>query len=247
MADRLQKLLAKAGYGSRRQCETLIAAGRVCVNGKRAHVGQSADSLKDRVEVDGKRIKLAPPIYIKLYKPKGVLSSTSDELNRGRPTWRELIEIPGHLFPVGRLDKQSEGLMLLTNDGSLTHRLTHPRYEHKKVYEVTLEGHIPADALEQWRAGVFLDDKLTAPASIVVVSKQAGYTKLRIILREGRKRQIRRIAASFGHPVTRLLRSQIGPVELGNLRPGEWRYLTDQEVAELRQSVTGRTSKTPNQ
>ncbi|MGD2050186.1 MAG: pseudouridine synthase, partial [Chloroflexota bacterium] len=230
MTVRLQKLLAQAGFGSRRNCETLIASGRVFVNGERAHLGQKADPNRDRIEIDGKRIELTSPIYIKLNKPKGVISSTTDELNQGRKTIMDLVQISEHLFPVGRLDKQSEGLMLLTNDGTLTHRLTHPRYQHEKVYEVILDGNVPAEALQQWRRGIFLEGRKTAPASIEVLEQLPDSTKLQVRLREGRKRQIRKIAAQLGFPVKRLNRLQIGPLKLGDLNPGEWRHLTDQEV-----------------
>ena len=239
MTVRLQKLLAQAGYGSRRKSETLIASGRVFVNGERAYLGQKADPDRDRIEIDGQRIELTSPIYIKLNKPKGVISSTTDELNQGRKTIMDLVQISEHLFPVGRLDKQSEGLMLLTNDGTLTHRLTHPRYQHEKVYEVILDGKVPAEALQQWRRGIFLEGRKTAPASIEVLEQLPDSTKLQVRLREGRKRQIRKIAAQLGFPVKRLNRLQIGPLKLGDLNPGEWRHLTDQEVEALKDSAFG--------
>lgn len=239
MTVRLQKLLAQAGYGSRRKCETLIASGRVFVNGKRAHLGQKADPERDRIEIEGIEIELASPIYIKLNKPKGVISSTTDELNQGRMTIMDLVPVSEHLYPVGRLDKQSEGLMLLTNDGALTHRLTHPRFQHEKVYEVILDGKVSAEALKQWQRGIFLEGRKTAPASIDVLEQLPDRTKLLVRLREGRKRQIRKIAAQLGFPVKRLRRIQIGPLKLGDLDPGEWRHLTNQEIEALKDSVFG--------
>jgi pseudouridine synthase len=159
-------------------------------------------------------------------------------MGQNRAIVRDLVPATaGHIYPVGRLDKQSEGLMLMTNDGKLAHRLTHPRYEHEKVYEVKLEGRISEADLKQWRRGVLLDDRLTAPARIEVLDHKSGDSLLRITLREGRKRQIRRIAAAFGHPVHSLIRVSIGPLQLGNLKPGEWRYLSQEELRQLNQSL----------
>ncbi|MCA9873449.1 MAG: rRNA pseudouridine synthase [Anaerolineales bacterium] len=247
MEQRLQKLMAQAGIASRRESEEMIRNGRVKVNGRLAHIGDKADPDKDRIEVDGR--KLAQPesqfIYIALNKPKGVLSSTEDEMEQGRQTVRDLIDLPGHLYPVGRLDKQSEGLMLITNDGQLAHRLTHPRYGHEKTYRVDIEGDIHPAQLEQWRQGVMLDGRLTAPVRITVLEQFPDLTRLEIVMREGRKRQIRRIAAEFGHPVLKLKRLRIGPLQLGNLPPGKWRYLKPQEVAALRQAATGKKTNKP--
>jgi 23S rRNA pseudouridine2605 synthase len=234
MAERLQKLMARAGYGSRRKCEALISAGRVQVNGRVARLGQKADAANDVIEVDGRLISFEKIVYIKLNKPVGVISSTEDELNQGRRTVRELVDVPGHLYPVGRLDRQSDGLILLTNDGRLAHRLTHPRFGHEKVYDVELEGAIDDGALNRWRRGLYLDGRRTAPAKIDVISRKGSQSRLRITLREGRKRQIRRVAALLGHEVTRLTRMNIGPLELGDLAPGEWRYLNAAEVRALR-------------
>jgi pseudouridine synthase len=238
--------MARANLGSRRSCEEIIAAGRVTVNGRVVKLGDKADPAIDRIEVDGQLLSLpaAPTagekfIYIALNKPRGVISSLEDEMEEGRTTVRDLIQVEGvgHIYPVGRLDKPSEGLVLMTNDGALAHRLTHPRYEHEKVYDVTVEGHIPDRVLEQWRRGVMLDGRITAPAPIEVIERGHDATRLRVILREGRKRQIRRVAAALGHPVRRLVRLSIGPLELGDLPPGEWRYLTDAEVRRLQRSA----------
>lgn len=239
MEERLQKLMARAGLGSRRANEQLIAAGRVRINGRVARLGDKADPQLDRIEVDGQPVdfSIQQQIYIKLNKPRGVISSLEDEMGEDRPIVRDLIPAAGHIYPVGRLDKQSEGLMLMTNDGQIAHRLTHPRYAHEKVYDVILEGLINDRDLEQWRKGVVLDERLTAPAGIKVLQKSANESHLRVSLREGRKRQIRRIAAAFGHPVSSLIRIRIGPLELGDLQPGEWRHLSNNEVQRLRESV----------
>jgi len=258
MAERLQKLMARANLGSRRAAEAIIAEGRVTVNGRVAKLGDKADPVVDRIEVDGQPLPLSdsvpqeadgrpvsegerePFVYIALHKPRGVISSLEDELEEGRTTVRDLIQLntaggtAAHIYPVGRLDKPSEGLVLMTNDGRLAHRLTHPRYGHEKVYDVTVEGRVSDSALEQWRRGVMLDGRITAPAPIEVVERRADHTRLRIVLREGRKRQIRRVAASLGHPVRRLIREQIGPITLGDLEPGQWRFLSGEEVRQLR-------------
>ncbi|MCA9935787.1 MAG: rRNA pseudouridine synthase [Ardenticatenaceae bacterium] len=239
MNERLQKLMAQAGLASRRECETWIAAGRVKVNGRTAKLGDKANPLTDEILLDGKPLDLSRDriVYIALHKPKGVISSTEDEMRQGRTTVRDLVDVPGHLYPVGRLDKPSEGLILLTNDGDLAHKLTHPRYEHEKTYEALVAGDISNAALEEWRWGVMLDEDVTAPAEITVLERHGDYTRLEIVLREGRKRQIRRIAADLGHPVLRLVRLKIGTLELGNLEPGKWRFLRPREVAALRRLI----------
>lgn len=243
LEERLQKLMARANIGSRRSSEAIITEGRVRVNGKVALLGDKADPERDLVEVDGRPLfpvrgdaDFQPLIYIALNKPRGIISSLEDEMMEGRTTVRDLIDLGAeyHIYPVGRLDKPSEGLVLMTNDGALAHRLTHPRYGHEKVYDVTVEGRIPEKKLDQWRRGVMLDGRITAPAPIEVVEHDLDSTRLRIILREGRKRQIRRIAAALGHPVRRLIRERIGPLSLGDLEPGKWRYLTANEVNELK-------------
>lgn len=248
MADRLQKLMARAGYGSRRSCEEIIRAGRVQVNGRTATLGAKADLAADTVTVDGKKLSLDddPFIYVALNKPKGIISSLDDELDIGRTTVRDLVDLPGHLYPVGRLDKPSEGLMLMTNDGKLAHRLTHPRYGHDKSYFVIVEGQMSANEIAQWQLGVMLDDKMTAPANVRQVYQDRHETHLRVVLREGRKRQIRRIAADLGHPVQKLVRERIGPLWLGDLPSGEWRHLTPEEVAALKTAVANQPAKPPS-
>jgi pseudouridine synthase len=239
--------MARANIGSRRACEAIIDAGRVTINGRVAKLGNKADPAIDRIEVDGRPLALtaksAPGdklIYIALNKPRGVISSLEDEMEEGRMTVRDLVKIDSaqHIYPVGRLDKPSEGLVLMTNDGALAHRLTHPRYGHEKVYDVVVEGWMADRELDQWRRGVMLDGRITAPAPIEVIRRDSESTSLRIVLREGRKRQIRRVAAALGHPVRRLIRERIGPLSLGDLAPGQWRYLTDEEVYLLRRAAS---------
>lgn len=234
MEERLQKILARAGLGSRRACEELIRQGRVAVDGQLAQIGQKADPDRNRITLDGKPVQVEPPsTYVALYKPRGVLSDQGDGSGR-LTTARDLVGLPGHLFPVGRLDLRSEGLILLTDDGALAHRLTHPRFEHPKEYHVYVEGHPDDETLKSWREGVFLDGRRTAPATVSVLRRESGDTWLRVVLREGRKRQIRRTGAMLGHPVHRLIRVRIGPVRLGDLKPGHWRRLTAAEVRALR-------------
>jgi 23S rRNA pseudouridine2605 synthase len=235
MIERLQKLLSKAGIASRREAELLIQQGRVTVNGKRAVLGDRADPDVDDVRVDGERLKLsAPRLYIMLNKPMGVVTAVTPQHQETRQTVRDLIPIEGHLYPAGRLDADSEGLVLMTNDGDLAERLTHPRYQKAKVYEVTVLGRIPDEALEIWSRGVMLDDGMTLPVQIKVLRRDAQTSTLQITMTEGRKRQIRRVANTLGYPVQRLVRTHFATLSLGDLRPGEWRHLTESEVAALK-------------
>ncbi len=233
--DRLQKILARAGLGSRRACEAFIAQGRVTVNGRVAKLGDKADPVKDDIRLDGQRIKPAErPVYIALYKPRFVLSTT--ESQDGRKTVRDLVPVPERIFPVGRLDLESEGLMLLTNDGDLANRLTHPRYGHEKEYRVLVAKRPDADQLEAWRHGIVLEDGTrTRPAEVWVERPQGKGAWLRVILKEGKKRQIREMCRLTGLPVVRLVRVRIGPLRLEGLKPGEWRHLTPEEVQALKQ------------
>ena len=247
MEDRLQKILARAAFGSRRACEELIRQGRVAVDGQVAQLGQKADPDRDCITVDGTPVQVSHRrTYVALHKPRGVLSDEGDGSGR-LSTVRDLVPLPGRLFPVGRLDLRSEGLILLTDDGDLTYRLTHPRFGHEKEYHALVEGEPDEAALKKWRRGVFLDGRRTAPAEVTVVRREGeplrfpshlkGSTWLRVVLREGRKRQIRRVAAMLGHPVNRLIRVRIGSLHLGDLEPGQWRRLTRVEVKAL-QSAT---------
>ena len=231
--ERLQKILARAGFGSRRACEELIRQGRVTVNGQVAQIGQKADPDRDRIAVDGSPLRLKKSYtYIALHKPRGILSDEGDGTGRV-PMAHDLLPLSEHLFPVGRLDLRSEGLLLFTDDGELAERLLHPRYEHEKEYHALVEGVPDEETLRKWRRGVFLDGRKTAPAEVSILRREGERTWLRIVLHEGRKRQIRRVAAMLGHPVHRLIRVRIGPVRLGNLKPGEWRRLTERELREL--------------
>ena len=230
--DRLQKLMAHAGIASRRDCETIIEQRRVTVNGKIATLGDKADPQRDDIRVDGARLNLPDSYdYFMLHKPKDVISD--EDVGGNWPAAREIIPLEGHLYPVGRLDVKSEGLMLFTNDGELAHKLTHPRYDHPKTYHVTVDGKPSEKTLETWRRGISLDGTRTRATEVRVISKQRDTTVLEIVMREGRKRQIRRVAAALGHPAQRLVRVKLGPLELGNLPVGAWRRLTDEEIAAL--------------
>ncbi len=232
MRERLQKILARAGLGSRRECEELIRQGRVTVNGAPAYLGMSADPERDEIRVDGHPIRIPPLMGFALYKPRGVLSDPMP--GSGKPSVYDLVPPVKPLYVVGRLDARSEGLVLLINDGDLAHRLTHPRYEHPKVYQVLVEGRPDPETLERWRRGIFLDGQRTRPARVQIIRYEGNQTWLLVEMREGKKRQIRRIAARLGHPVRRLIRIRIGPVTLGRLKPGQWRPLTAQELRQLR-------------
>ena len=237
MAERLQKILAQAGYGSRRACEDFISAGRVRVNGQLATLGQKADPHTDKITVDGKSIGAAEQLmYIALHKPRNVLSTVEHERGDERQTVRDIVDVPGHLYPVGRLDFESEGLVLMTNDGELTNRLTHPKYGHTKEYRVLIAKRPDSAQLEAWKRGVVLEDGFkTAPADVRFESAQGKGAWLRVVMGEGRKRQIREICKQLGLPVVRIVRVRIGSLRLGNLKARQWRYLTTKEVEELKQ------------
>ena len=236
MLERLQKILAQAGYGSRRACEDFITAGRVRVNGQIASLGEKADSAIDKITVDGKPIVAAETLtYIALYKPRMVLSTVEGERGDDRQTVRDLVETHQHIYPVGRLDFESEGLVLMTNDGDLTNRLTHPKFGHEKEYRVLLARRPDHDQLEAWKRGIILEDGYkTAPVDVRFESAQGKGAWVRVVMREGRKRQIRETCQQLGLPVVRILRIRIGSLKLGNLKPRQWRYLTKQEVDELK-------------
>lgn len=219
--ERLQKVLARRGFGSRRACEELIASGRVRVNGDRAVLGRRVHADHDSVEVDGVRVGVKSGlVYYLLNKPKGVVTTASDP--QGRPTVVDLVPLAPRVFPVGRLDADTEGLLLLTNDGDLAHRLTHPSFGVDKEYLAEVASRPTLAALQQLRKGVTLDDGSTAPAKVVLVAPHA----LRITIHEGRNRQVRRMCEAVGYPVIRLVRTRIGPLAERGLRPGSWRPLT---------------------
>jgi 23S rRNA pseudouridine2605 synthase len=231
---RLQKVLAQAGVGSRRACEELIAAGRVEVDGRRVtELGVRIDPKRSVVHVDGVRIQLDDTlVYLALNKPLGVISSMSDP--QGRPTIGDLVAArEERLFHVGRLDADSEGLILLTNDGDLGHRLSHPSYEVPKTYLVEVAGPVPRDLGKRLRAGIELEDGVAGVDSFKVVDARPGKALLELILHDGRNRVVRRMLAAAGHPVEQLVRTQVGPIRLGDLRPGRTRVLGQAEVSAL--------------
>jgi 23S rRNA pseudouridine2605 synthase len=230
--DRLQKVLAQRGYGSRRLCEELIESGRVRVNGVVAVLGRRIDPEHDLVEVDGHYVGVRPDlVYYLLNKPPGVVTTAKDP--QGRRTVVELVPSEPRVFPVGRLDYDTEGLLLLTNDGELTNRLTHPRYGIEKEYLAEVEGIVSAGSVRKLRDGIELDDGATAPAKV----SQPDQGVLRIAIHEGRNRQVRRMCEAIGHPVRRLVRVRIGPLTDRRLQPGAWRELTSDELRSLEQAV----------
>jgi 23S rRNA pseudouridine2605 synthase len=237
MEERLQKILARAGYGSRRSCEAYITSKRVRVNGQFVELGSKADPEVDKITVDGTPIpKAEPMVYIALNKPRNVLSAV--EAPDPRPTVRDLIPLPGTMYPVGRLDSESEGLILLTNDGELAHRLSHPRFGHEKEYRVLVARQPDEGQLAAFRHGTVLEDGYrTSPAEVRVDSFHGKGAWLTIILKEGRKRQIRETCMQVGLPVVRILRVRMGSLRLGTLRPREWRHLLPAEVSALKNPV----------
>ncbi len=234
MEERLQKILARSGYGSRRSCEDLITGGRVRVNGQLAELGCKADPSVDQITIDGQDLPKAEAlVYIALYKPRGVLSTVTAP--DPRPTVRDLVSVPGTLYPVGRLDEDSEGLILLTNDGELTNRLTHPRYGHEKEYQVLVARHPDEKQLSAWRHGVVLKEgEKSAPARVSIDTMSGKGCWLKVIMQEGRKREIREIGSHIGLPVVRIIRVRISSLRLGSLKPGEWRHLSPIEIEALK-------------
>ncbi|MBQ7740366.1 MAG: rRNA pseudouridine synthase [Eubacterium sp.] len=236
---RLQKFMAEHGVASRRKSEELIAAGKVKVNGHIAQRGEKINPYKDLVTVRGEKIthiKKRKMIYIMLHKPRGYVTTVSDE--RGRKTVMDLIpDIKERVYPVGRLDKDSEGLLLLTNDGVFTNCMTHPSHEYAKVYRVTVRPAVNDVVLNNLRSGIELDGKKTAPAEVTVLSEEENRVVLEFILREGRNREIRRMCESQGLEVARLKRTAIGSLKLGMLAQGKYRELSEQEVKKLLRSA----------
>ena len=253
MRERLQKLLSQRGIASRRQSERLILGGRVSVNGEVAELGQRADAECDRICVDGVEIGRPPSlIYLLLHKPRGIVSTCHDP--RGRKTVLDILDAELQsgkgIHPVGRLDADSTGALLLTNDGELTYQLTHPSHELPKVYRVWVEGTPSERALQQWRDGVELEGRKTHPAGVTLIKtaprgrdqREARSSRLQSLLEvtliEGRNRQIRRVAEGLGHPVTALHRAKIGSLSLGSLARGRYRLLKGTEIAQLRRITT---------
>ncbi len=230
--ERLQKVLARVGVGSRRVCEDLIAEGRVLVDGEVAVLGRRVDPATALVTVDGAPIGVRPDlVHYLLNKPAGVVTTADDP--QGRPIVVDLVPAEPRVFPVGRLDVDTEGLLVLTNDGELTHRLTHPSFGVEKEYVAEVEGVPSRAALRMLREGVELDDGPTAPARVAAVDDRL----IRLTIHEGRNRQVRRMCAAVGHPVLRLVRTRIGPLADRSLRPGAWRALTGDEVRALERAV----------
>ncbi|RLA88496.1 MAG: pseudouridine synthase [Deltaproteobacteria bacterium] len=236
--ERLQKILSKAGITSRRKAEGLILQGRVSVNGKIVReLGTKAVLGRDEIRVDGETLKPeSEGVVLVLFKPRRCVTTLHDP--QGRPTVADFVnKFPMRLYPVGRLDYDAEGLLLLTNDGELAHRLQHPRYKVPKTYLVKVRGHPPAEALAILQQGVNLEDGITAPAELIVIEDDQKATWLSLTLREGRKHQVKRMCAAVGHPVLRLRRTKVGPIELDDLRPGEIRRLKSRAVRSLRKNV----------
>ena len=232
--ERLQKVLARVGIGSRRVCEDLIAEGRVTVDGEVAVLGRRVDVETALIELDDAPIGVRPDlVHYLLNKPAGVVTTADDP--QGRPTVVGLVPAEPRVFPVGRLDVDTEGLLLLTNDGELAHRLTHPSFGVEKEYVAELEGSPSRAALRRLREGVELDDGTTAPARAALLEPSV----VRLTIHEGRNRQVRRMCDAVGHPVVRLIRTRIGPLADRSLAPGAWRELTGDEVRSLQRAVAG--------
>ncbi len=238
MSVRLQKFLSECGVASRRASEQLITAGRVRVNGDVALIGSSVVPEADAVTVDGQDVRqVERKLYVLLNKPRGTVTTASD--THGRKTVLECLNgVNERLFPVGRLDMDVEGVLLLTNDGELAHRLMHPSHEVEKVYHATVKGIVADEALAKLERGVMLEDGMTAPAKAQRIHTEHGTSRIELTLHEGRKREVKRMCEAVGHPVISLKRIAFANLMGGHLRPGEWRYLTLQEVRLLRR-LTG--------
>ncbi|HVF52985.1 MAG TPA: pseudouridine synthase [Actinomycetota bacterium] len=230
--ERLQKVLARAGLGSRRAVEELIAAGRVKVNGKRAELGRRVDVTKDKVEVDGSSVPLDVDLaHYLLNKPVGVVTTASDP--EGRETVLDIVDLERRVWPVGRLDIDSEGALILTNDGDLTHALTHPSFEVPKTYVAEVSGSVGYKVLRMLSRGVELEDGHARATNVALVERTAGGALLEITVTEGRHRLVRRMCEATGHPVKQLVRTSIGPLKLGRLKAGSWRRINPEELREL--------------
>lgn len=238
MLERLQKIISKYGIASRRHAEQLIREGRVTVNGQIAVIGQKADPEKDHIKVDGKLlIKPEPKVYYAFYKPRKVITSLLDP--QGRPTVKDFIKgIKFRVYPVGRLDFDSEGLLILTNDGDFAYKVMHPSSKIEKTYMVKVDGIVEKETIEKLRKGVKIDGKLAVPVSVHLVKTLKANSWIKITLHEGRKRQIRKMLERVGHPVIKLKRIAIDGIKLGDLKPGQFRPLTKEELEQLRKKLT---------
>jgi len=241
--ERLQKLLAAAGVASRRKAERLILEGRVRVDGRvAARLGEKADPEKNEILVDGRPLRIEPKTYLLLNKPKGPITSLSDPF--GRPVVMDLVsEVKASLRPVGRLDADSEGLLLLTNDGELAYRLTHPRWGVEKVYHAEVQGKPSGAALRRLREGIQLEEGITAPARVRPLPRKSGRPLLEVVIHTGWRRQVRRMLEAVGHQVVSLRRVQFGPLRLGNLPKGKWRRLNPAEIQALKRAVAEEPKK----
>ena len=230
--ERLLKVLSRVGFGSRRVCEALILEGKVKVNGQEAQLGCRVEIETDLVTVDGAPIGVRPDVvYYLLNKPAGVVTTADDP--QGRPTVVEIVPSDPRVFPVGRLDSDTEGLLILTNNGELTHRLTHPSFGVEKEYVAVVEGNPSRSSLRLLREGVDLEDGKTSPAKVALIEEGT----IRLTIHEGRNRQVRRMCSTVGHQVKRLIRTRIGPLSDRSLSPGEWRELTMTEIRSLERAV----------
>lgn len=234
---RLQKYMAECGVASRRKSEELIARGKVKVNGHPASIGDKIDPKKDLVTVDGKKIsKEEALVYYALNKPRGYITTVSDEY--GRKTVMQFVKSDSRIYPVGRLDKESEGLLIMTNDGYLANLLTHPKHDFAKVYRVTVRPSVTDEILYKLRNGVEIDGRMTAPCEISVITEEEDRTVLKFVLHEGRNRQIRKMCEAVGLEVARLKRTAIGPIKLGMLKTGKYRALNENEIKKLIRSAS---------
>lgn len=240
---RLQKHLSECGVASRRKAEELIAAGRVRVNGRVASIGDKVDPIRDKVTVGGKNVvRVKEKYYIMLHKPRGYVTTMNDE--RDRKCVAQLVsDVPARVFPVGRLDKDSEGLLIMTNDGELTNLLTHPKSHVTKVYRVTVRGKVSYEQLVNLQEGVMLDGRKTLPCEVTIIELKEDRTVLRFGIVQGRNRQIRRMCEQLGLEVMRLKRTEIAGVKLGMLPPGQWRDLNEKEMKHLENISKSKTEK----
>lgn len=233
---RIQKAMSDMGFASRRKSEEMIAQGRVKVNGHPAEIGMKVNPARDIISVDGEAIEFdrtAKKVYLAFYKPRGYVTTMSDEM--GRKSIADIVaDLPVRVYPIGRLDKLSEGLLILTNDGEFANMMTHPKYHVSKVYRVTVASMVREEQLIALAEGIVIDGKKTLPAQVKVISKEEGRSVLEIVIKEGRNRQIRKMCEAVNLEVKRLRRTMIGPVKLSMLRPGEFRELTPAEISGLR-------------
>ncbi len=242
---RIQKALSDCGYTSRRNAEELVRQGRIKINGRKAEIGAAVNPNRDVITVDGERVYTGGKktrLYIALNKPRGYVTSLKDEL--GRKTVDELVaDVGARVYPVGRLDKNSEGLLIMTNDGEFANFMMHPKYKVEKVYRVTVKNSVTDEQVTDLASGVVIDDRRTEPCEVVVLEKANERSVMQITLREGRNRQIRKMCESVGLTVSRLKRISVGPVRLGVLQPGEYRYLTAREIELLTSRFATQTSQ----